>query len=144
MHDTECVTHVKTVYQIGKLSNKTKLFWAAMDLFSKKNCFEQLRLLWLQTTEIKNRISVNHWLLMINAIICHVSKYRMLWSSAIAGAAKGELMSPEGTQNVKTGCWPPELRRISKEWLQGAQTLASSHTQKSTKFLNLGYLVFFN
>ena len=26
IHDTECVIHVKTVYQIVKLSNKTKLF----------------------------------------------------------------------------------------------------------------------
>ena len=35
-------------------------------------------------------------------------------------------------------------RCIAKEWLQGAQILISSHTEKSTKFLNLWYLVFFN
>ena len=36
------------------------------------------------------------------------------------------------------------LRCISKEWLQWAQTLASPHTEKSSKFLGLGYLVLFN
>ena len=38
---------------------------------------------------------------------------------------------------------PGQLRCIWKEWMQTAQTLASSHTEKSTKFLNLGYLAFF-
>ena len=39
---------------------------------------------------------------------------------------------------------PWELRCVWQEWLPWAQILASSHTQKSTKFLNLGYLVFLN
>ena len=39
---------------------------------------------------------------------------------------------------------PRQLRRRSKEWFQGAQTLASSQTQKRAKFINLRCLVFFN
>jgi len=40
---------------------------------------------------------------------------------------------------------PGWLRCIWKEWFQLAQkTLASSHTYKTAKFLNLGYLVLFN
>ena len=37
-----------------------------------------------------------------------------------------------------------ELRYIWEEWFQWAQTFSSFYTQKSTKFLNLRYLVFFN
>ena len=43
-----------------------------------------------------------------------------------------------------TGCWPQMLRCLWKEWFQWAQTPASSHTEKSTKFLHLENLVFFN
>ena len=42
----------------------------------------------------------------------------------------------------KTGHWPRELRHTSKEWFPWAQTLASSHTQKSTKIINLRCLFF--
>ena len=53
-------------------------------------------------------------------------------------------MSPEETRDVKTqDTGPRELRCISKEWFQWAQTLASSQTKKSTKFLTLRDLVFF-
>ena len=37
---------------------------------------------------------------------------------------------------------PRERRCTRKEWLQSAQALVSSHTQKSAKFLNLRYLAF--
>jgi len=53
-----------------------------------------------------------------------------------------------GTQDVEKKhriLVPGWLRCIWKEWFQLAQkTLASSHTYKSAKFLNLGYLVLFN
>ena len=39
---------------------------------------------------------------------------------------------------------PRQLRYTWKEWSHWAQTLASPHTEKNTKFLNLRYLVFFN
>ena len=39
---------------------------------------------------------------------------------------------------------PRQLRYTRKEWCHWAQTLASPHTEKNTKFLNLRYLVFFN
>ena len=45
---------------------------------------------------------------------------------------------------MKTGCWPTQGRCIRKEWFQWARTGASSHTQKSTKLLDSGYLVFLN
>ena len=41
-------------------------------------------------------------------------------SSAIAATAKGELMSPEGTQNVKTGCWPQRAEVHIKETITGS------------------------
>ena len=37
---------------------------------------------------------------------------------------------------------PRQVRCIWNEWFQWALTHTSSHTQKSTKFLNSGYLVF--
>ena len=37
-------------------------------------------------------------------ITCHIGKQRMSWSSAIAAAVSGELMSPEGTQGGNTTC----------------------------------------
>ena len=50
-------------------------------------------------------------------------------------------VSPKEAQDVKTQDTGPRLLRfIQKEWSQQAQTLASFHTQKNTKFLNLGYL----
>ena len=46
----------------------------------------------------------------------------------------------EGTQNKKAQDTSPRwLRCMSKEWFQWAQTLASSHTYNSTKFLNFRY-----
>ena len=39
---------------------------------------------------------------------------------------------------------PRQVRCKWKEWFQWAPTLASSHTQKSTKFPDWGYMVFFN
>ena len=39
----------------------------------------------------------------------------------------------------KTGTGPRELRCISKEWFQWAQTLAFYYTEKSAKFINLIY-----
>ena len=54
-------------------------------------------------------------------------------------------MSPKEAQDVKTqDTGPRSPRFIQKEWFQWAQTPTSSHTQKSSRFLNLGYLVFFN
>ena len=47
-----------------------------------------------------------------------------------------------GVKTQDTG--PRQWRCTWKEWLQWAQALASSHTQKSAKFFNLGYLVFSN
>ena len=74
-----------------------------------------------------------------------------------------QLVSPEGTQEGKNTCYlaairlqplptvnpekgqdvkaedtgPRQLRCISKEWFQWAQTLASSLTRKSAKFLEI-------
>ena len=54
------------------------------------------------------------------------------------------ILHPEETQDEKAQDFVPrELRCLSKEWFQGAQTFASSHTQTSTKFNNLRCLVFF-
>ena len=51
----------------------------------------------------------------------------------------------EETQDGKTqDTGPREVRCISKEWFQRAQTLVSSHKRKSIKFINLRCLVFFN
>ena len=47
-----------------------------------------------------------------------------------------------GSPWKKAGYWPRWLQCIPKEWFQRAQTLASSHIQKSTKFISLGYSVF--
>ena len=56
--------------------------------------------------------------------------------TVISDCSTGELVSPEGTQDEKTqDTGPRELRRISKGGFQRAQTLTSSHWQKSTKFL---------
>ena len=52
-------------------------------------------------------------------------------------------VSPEETQDAKTqDTGSRQLRCTSKEWFQWAQTFASSHMEKSAKFLNLRYLVF--
>ena len=87
------------------------------------------------------------------SISCHISKQRMSQSSVTAATTDGELVSPEGTQEGKNTCHlaairlgplptvspeetqgvkiqdtgPRWLRCISKEWVQWAQTLASSH-----------------
>ena len=53
-------------------------------------------------------------------------------------------VSPEETQDVKTGYWSQTAEVRIKGMISGNPTRASSHTQKSTKFLNLRYLVFFN
>ena len=54
-------------------------------------------------------------------------------------------LSPEETQGVKTqGAGLRELKCMSKELFQLAQTLVSSHILKNAKFFNLIYLVFFN
>ena len=86
---------------------------------------------------------------------CHISKQRMSQSSAIAATSDGALVSPEGTQEgneeylpssshqtaatpytepwgnsgcENTGYWPQRAEVHIKEWLQWAQTEASSHT----------------
>ena len=45
-----------------------------------------------------------------------------------------------GWRKQDTG--PRQLRCISKEWFQWDQSLVSSHSKKSTKFINLRYLFF--
>ena len=51
-------------------------------------------------------------------------------------------VSPEDTRDVNTGePGPRELKCTSKGWFQWAQTLAASHTQKSTSFLTWTDLV---
>ena len=51
---------------------------------------------------------------------------------------------PGKTQDEKAqDTSPREPRSTSKVWFQWAQTLASSHTEKGSKFLNLRYLVLF-
>ena len=47
-------------------------------------------------------------------ISCHVSKYRMLQSSAIVATTKGEQVSPEGTQDVKTQDTGPRQLKVKK------------------------------
>ena len=46
----------------------------------------------------------------------------------------------EGVENQNTG--PIQLRCVSKEWFQSAQTSPSSHTQKSSKVINMRPLFF--
>ena len=51
-------------------------------------------------------------------------------------------VSPEKTQAAKTQDFGPrQPRRISKERFQWAQTTASSHTQKSPKFLEVSSIL---
>ena len=70
-------------------------------------------------------------------------KEYLAWSSHQTAATPHS--EPWGSQDVKTqGTGPRKLRCISKEWFQWTHTLASSHTQKNTKLLNLRSLVFFN
>ena len=101
-------------------------------------------------------------------IFCHISKQecrsrQQFWSSNVSWwALKG--LRRENTWNLiviglqplplaspgelrlwkPLGNGPRGLRHIWKEWFQEAQALASPHTQKSTKFLNLRYLIFFS
>ena len=53
----------------------------------------------------------------------------MSQSSVTVVTTDGEMVSPERTQDEKTqDAGPGKLRSIPKEWFQGTQTLASSHT----------------
>ena len=47
-------------------------------------------------------------------------------SPAIAATVEGELVSPEETQDVKTGYWP-QIAEVHIKGMNRAQTLASSH-----------------
>ena len=49
-----------------------------------------------------------------------------------------------GNSGFESNSGPTKLRSISKESFQWTKTFASSHTQKSDKFLYLEYRVFFN
>ena len=53
------------------------------------------------------------------------------------------MLSPEEAQDVRnTACWPQRAEMYIKGMISVSPD--SCHTQKSTRFLNLGYLVFFN
>ena len=53
-------------------------------------------------------------------------------------------VSPEETQAVQTGYWRPVTEVCIGGMISGNPTLASSHSQKSTKSLNVRYLVLFH
>ena len=77
-------------------------------------------------------------------VTCRISKQRMFQPSSRHMTATPRWCT-EGIQDGKeqdTG--PRWMRCISEEWFQWAQTLASSHTQESTRSSNLRSLVFFN
>ena len=95
------------------------------------------------------------------SISCNISKQRISQSPP----ADGELVSPGQTQEGKNTCplaatphgepsgssggkktklAPDSWGAYQRNDFMFAQTLASSHTQRSAKFLNLGYPVFFN
>ena len=65
-----------------------------------------------------------------------------LQASACSHSLQGAPRKPRMEKTRDTG--PRERRCVEKGWFQWAQTLASSRTKRSAKFLNLGYLVFFN
>ena len=62
-------------------------------------------------------------------------------SPAIATTIDGKMVTPGETQDMKIG-YCPQIRDVHIKGM--ILTLASSHTQKSAQFHNLGYLVVFN
>ena len=75
---------------------------------------------------------------------CHLIKQRMLSPSAQQQLQPPKRCTWGDAGWRKAGSRPWELRCVSKERFQGAQTLASSHIWKRTKFTNFRCLVFFN
>ena len=101
-------------------------------------------------------------------ISCHTRKQKISQSSAIA-ALQWEPVSPEGTQGQgvyllssshqpgattsdkpwgtqkgRTGYWPQIAEMYIKRMISLHLDFCNFPTQKSAKFFNLGYLVFFN
>ena len=94
----------------------------------------------------KSQTSLSNWIITMRAgkLWGHSERRRNLWSSSHQTATT-PYNEPQGSSGCeKTQDTDPRIARcILQEWFQWAQTLASSHAQKSIKFLNLGYLVFF-